>query len=199
MDARTAATRTRQICGNRSSRAEQQNRKRHHDPFAPGKRQRHRGQQDGTGDSDDGNNRADVDQIVDSERRDRIARREVVTRQKHLGWFAGQQSERCDVADRIAGEKRGERLSSRQPLAARRTQAPRFGANDETESGQDQDGNQSPTDSADTLDNFGDAGAASRPGKKEQAAQRRREREYVLATPGAHEERTSSDAALPAV
>ena len=69
-----------------------------------------------------------VDEIFDGERRDRFARREMMPREKNLGGFAGEQPERRDVADCVAGQKCGKRAPQRKrrcPAAGTTASIPR--------------------------------------------------------------------------
>ncbi len=126
---------------------------------APRRRQRHGGQDDRGRDGEHRQDRRAVDQVLDGERRQRVARGEIVPGEKDLGRLARQQAERCDAADGIAGEKCAEGARIGEPCAGRHAQPPARRADHEAEAGERQDGGQAPADALDAVEDVADAGA----------------------------------------
>ena len=91
----------------------------------------------------------------------------MVTGQEDLGGLAGEPAERRDVSDRIAGEKRGERLTRVRRRPAARTAARLRRERQSADPASAKMREQSPADALNAIEDLGDAGPAGRPGKEE--------------------------------
>ena len=123
------------------------------------RRQRHGGQHD---DKPDGHHRADrgrVDQVLDRQRRHRVARGEVVPREKDLGRLAGQHAERRHAADGVAGEERAEARPKLRLAPGGMHSRQHGGADREAQPRERQNGRETPADALDAVEDVGDTGS----------------------------------------
>ena len=92
--------------------------------------------------------------------------------EKDFGGLAGEEAERRDASDGVAGEERRERLAVGQRGAGRETQPPARGAKHETEAAQRKNRGEAPADTVDTLEDVGNARAPDDVDKERGADQR---------------------------
>jgi len=76
--------------------------------------------------------------------------------QQDLGGLAGEEAERRDASDGVAGEERRERLAVGQRGAGREAQSPARGAEHESKAAQRENSGDAPADTVDTLEDVGD-------------------------------------------
>ena len=94
----------------------------------------------------------------------------MMAREKDLGRFAGEKSERCDTSDSVAREECAECASEWQMCAWRHAQPPALGAHGEAQPLERQYRRQTPANPLNAADDFVDARAPHDVGKKTEAA-----------------------------
>jgi hypothetical protein len=80
-----------------------------------------------------------VENILEGDRRERADGGELAADHHRLGALAGHRPKEGEVAHRVAGDERGERIAHAEVLRFFHAQAPRGAANQEPEAGQHQD------------------------------------------------------------
>ena len=101
--------------------------------------------------------------------------------EEDLRGFAGHHAERRQIADRVASDEGAERLADGKAPVRRHAQPPGARANEETRAGEAQDGQETPADLTDAVEDLGDARAADGVAEQHQAAQRRQNGHDVAA------------------
>jgi hypothetical protein len=110
----------------------------------------------------------------------------VVSQQKHLRRLAGDEPERRDVPDGVAGKKRLERIEQPQAAGHGRAQSPGFRPDHESQSAQREDWTKAPSHAANRIENLADARASDGVCEEENATERRRCGQNQATTRRAH-------------
>jgi hypothetical protein len=102
--------------------------------------------------------------------------------EEDFGGFARQQSERRDVADRVASQKRRQCARQRKRDRRRKAQPPAFPTDEKSETGETEDQDEAPAHAPDALDDVGNPRAADRVREERRSCERGGEGEEMLAT-----------------
>ena len=106
--------------------------------------------------------------------------------EKDFGGFAGHHAERRQIPDGVSGDERGERLTNREAPVRRHTQPPCARANQKARASESENGQETPADLADAVEDFVDAGATDGVAEQHQATHRR-QNSHDVATPDGHQ------------
>jgi hypothetical protein len=139
------------------------------DPLPPRVGQRQREQQRQQADADHRHHRRRVDEHVERQRGGGLSRRQSMPDEKDLRRFAGDETERRDVAERVAGEIGGPGLSQRDACAWRHATTPRFRADHEAKTRQPEDRHEAPANATNAGGDLVPADVADRHGKQHRA------------------------------
>ena len=119
-----------------------------------------------------GRRRERVEDVLDRQRRHRGSERNPAAHEGGLRRFADERPQRREIADRVAADHGGKRVTERQRVWRLEAQPPRERAKQKPQSADRDDGHQHPPDLSDIRSNFGDADPRQHPRQQGDAANR---------------------------